>query len=287
MANYNGPPNWGPGKGPNPQQPQTGQGQQPGQQSQYGSDQRYYGQGQQYGNQWQNGATMAMPSQATLIETSEVRFFQNVYLWMLSGLLVTAATALAVYNSNFRTILLGGTGIWIAIFLVQIGLVMLIGFLSAKVSTMTLRGLFLLYSASVGVTFSILLVFYPHNVIFKAFLSTAAVYGGLSAYGLVTKRSLKGIGTFAYMALFGLIVALIINALTRSPMFDYVVSWFGVLVFSVLTAYDHQKLRVIHAGGFTDQHAENAMVIMGALTLYLDFMNLFRFIVSILGASRD
>jgi FtsH-binding integral membrane protein len=128
---------------------------------------------------------------------------------------------------------------------------------------------------------------YPQNVIFKAFLTTALVYGGMATYGLVTKKSLQAWGTFLFMALFGLIIAIFVNLFTQSRMFDYVISWIGVIIFALLTAYDHQKLRVIHAGGFNNEAEEGAMVVHGALMLYLDFINIFIFLVKIFGASRD
>ncbi|MDR1678094.1 MAG: Bax inhibitor-1 family protein [Deltaproteobacteria bacterium] len=284
MSNYNGSPPWGPGQGPN--QPQ------PGQQNYYGQGQNtqqpgqpnYYGQGQNYQQPYYNQAAVSQPTAQAL--SSEAAFFQSVYLWMCSGLVITALTAYMIFNSSFRYTLISSKGLLLFIFLAQIGLVVLIGVLAKTASPLVLRGLFLLYAASVGVTVSLLLVVYPQNVIFKAFFSASAVYGGMAVYGLVTKRSLQKWGAFLYMAALGVIVALLINFIANSPMAHYVISWFGVIIFAGLTAYDHQKLRVIHAGGFEDSTQESKVVILGALTLFLDFINLFIFIVRIMGAGR-
>jgi FtsH-binding integral membrane protein len=230
---------------------------------------------------------MASPGAQPIEISSEAKFFQNVYLWMLAGLMVTTFSTYLIFGSDLMFAMLRSKVNCIIVFVVQIGLVMLINFLSEKVSTNVLRGLFLLYAASVGLTISILLLLYPQNVIFKAFLSAAFVYGGMAAYGMYTKKSLEKWGSFLFMALLGLIVSMVINLFARSPMAHYVISWFGVIIFALLTSYDHQKLRVIHAGGFNGEAEEGAMVIHGALTLYLDFINIFIFLVRILGASRD
>jgi FtsH-binding integral membrane protein len=191
-----------------------------------------------------------------------------------------------IFNSSFLYVVTSSKMAIYCVIGVQLGLVLLINFLTNKVTAGFLRGLFLLYAASMGVTFSLLLLLYPQNVIFKAFLTTSLVYGSLAAYGLLTKRSLQRWGAFLFMALVGLIIAMIINIFARSVMADYVISWFGVIIFAGLTAYDHQKLRVIHANGFANEDIEKKVVIHGALTLYLDFVNLFIFLVKIMGNRR-
>ncbi|MDR3134637.1 MAG: Bax inhibitor-1/YccA family protein [Deltaproteobacteria bacterium] len=219
--------------------------------------------------------------------SSEASFFQSVYMWMFGGLITSAIIALMIYNSSFRFFMLQQRGMMIAVFIVQVGLVFLIGYLLKTATTNLIRALFFVYAGSMGITISLLLVIYPQNVIFKAFFTTAIVYGGLAVYGLVTKRSLERWGTFLFMALWGLLASIIINFFTKSVMFDYVISWVGVIVFAGLTAYDHQKLRVIHAGGFGSGEEEQKAIIMGAMELYIDFVALFIYIVRILGAGRD
>ncbi|MDR1871573.1 MAG: Bax inhibitor-1/YccA family protein [Deltaproteobacteria bacterium] len=225
---------------------------------------------------------------ASQVAVSELAFFQKVYLWMCGGLVVSAFMTYALLHSeSWLTFLFAqkSTAI-IVICAVQLGIVLGFGVLRNRVSATALKGLFLAYSASMGMTFSIVCLVYPSTVIFKAFICAAAIYGGMAAYGLLTKKSLQAWGSFLFMALLGLFVVSLVNMFTRSPMVDYVICFVGVLLFAGLTAYDHQKLRVIHAGGFANQDMEEKCVIQGSLELYLDFVNLFLFLVRILGNRR-
>ncbi|MDR0550109.1 MAG: Bax inhibitor-1/YccA family protein [Deltaproteobacteria bacterium] len=222
----------------------------------------------------------------SLANAAEISFFQKVYAWMCGGLVLSAFVGYLLANSEAWYSFLVGSWSWIFIIAVQLGLVFAINFLRDKLATPIVQGLFLAYSAAVGMTLSIVILVYPSDIIFKALLCTGAVYGSMAAYGLLTKKSLQAWGGFLFMALIGLIVASIVNVFAKSPMFDYIICWLGVLIFAGLTAYDHQKLRVIFAGGFANQDVEAKIVIMGALELFLDFINLFLFFVRILG-SRD
>jgi FtsH-binding integral membrane protein len=222
-----------------------------------------------------------------LIVGSEVAFFQKVYAWMCGGLILSAFVGYLLANSLAWYSFLHASYAWVVIIAVQLGLVFAISFLRDKLPVNAVRGLFLAYSAAVGMTLSIIILVYPSDIVFKALLCTGAVYGAMAAYGLLTKKSLQAWGSFLMMGLVGLFIALIVNFFAKSPMVHYIISWIGVLVFAGLTAYDHQKLRVIHAGGFANQDVEGKVVIMGALELFLDFINLFIFFVRILAASRD
>jgi FtsH-binding integral membrane protein len=219
-----------------------------------------------------------------LAATSEAAFFQKVYLWMCGGLALTAVLAYNLAQSAAWVSTIQST--WIALVIVQLGLVFGISFLAKRVSATVIKGMYLLYAASVGATLSIVVLVYPSTVIFKAFISTASVYGAMAVYGLVTKRSLQAWGSFLFMGLVGLIITSIINIFTKSPMVDFVICGVGILVFAGLTAYDHQKLRVIHSEGFADGEAESKAVIHGALELYLDFINLFLYFLRLF-ANRD
>jgi FtsH-binding integral membrane protein len=172
---------------------------------------------------------------------------------------------------------------------IELGLVF---YLSARIQHIapgTAKILFLAYAAVTGATFSVIGLVYPPMVIFKAFISTAGVYGAMACYGLVTKRSLQAWGSFLFMGLIGIIIASVVNMFMRSSAMDWVICVIGVLLFAGLTAYDHQKLRVIHATGLdgADDDSVSRVVIMGALTLYLDFINLFLFLLRLFGSSRD
>ncbi|MDR1577619.1 MAG: Bax inhibitor-1/YccA family protein [Deltaproteobacteria bacterium] len=234
--------------------------------------------------------TTPNPSQGSsqsLALTSEAVFFQKVYMWMCGGLALTALVGYWLARSEtWASYLSGGGWAWLLPIVIQVGLVLAINYLSNKVTATVIKGLFLLYATSVGMTVSIVLMVYPMDIVFKAFLSAAAVYGAMATYGLVTKRSLEAWGGFLFMGLVGTIIAIVINMILRSPMMDFIISCVTVIVFAGLTAYDHQKLRVIHANGFSSEDYEGKIIIHGALELYLDFINLFLALVRILG-NRD
>lgn len=219
---------------------------------------------------------------------SEAAFFQKVYFWMCGGLAVTAAVAWQLSRSDaWMNFLIGTRGAVLIVFVVQIGLVVALNAMIKTFPANAVRFLFLLFAASMGATVSLLLRVYPGDIIVKAFLSTCFVYGGMAAYGLLTRKSLQKWGAFLFMGLIGLIASSLVNLFfARSPFMDYVICWFGVVVFAGLTAYDHQKLRVVFSNGFSDEEAQSKCVILGACELYLDFINLFIYLVRILGARR-
>ncbi len=215
---------------------------------------------------------------------SEAIFFQQIYTWMFAGLALTAGIAYVLSGSQaFQSFLLSSSFVLIGAMLVQLGLVF---YLSARIHQMApgqAKIIFLVYSAATGATFSTLLLVYPSSAIVKAFVCTAGVYGAMAAYGLMTKRSLQAWGSFLFMGVIGLVIASIINIFTQSSTMDFLISVLGVLIFAGLTAYDHQKLRVMYAGLDGSADNESRAVIMGALTLYLDFINLFLFILRLFG----
>ncbi|MDR2455667.1 MAG: Bax inhibitor-1/YccA family protein [Deltaproteobacteria bacterium] len=224
----------------------------------------------------------------SLALTSEATFFGKIYSWMFGGLLTTALVAYYLASSAaWINALATSRFLFIFIALVQLGLVFTMSMMINKLSSAALKAMFLFYAVTLGMTMSIFVKFYPSQVIFKAFFSAAAVYGAMAAYGLVTKRSLQAWGSFLFMGLVGIIIASLVNIFLGSSALDFVICWIGVIIFAGLTAYDHQKLRVIHAGGFGDSEAEGKVVIMGALNLYLDFVNLFLFLLRLFGGNSD
>lgn len=222
--------------------------------------------------------------------SSEAVFFQKIYSWMFFGLALTAGVAYILMHSQaWINFLLGARYALIGACIVQLGLVF---YLSARIQSLapsTAKMLFLTYAAITGATFSVIGLVYPPLVIFKAFISTAGVYGAMACYGLVTKRSLQAWGSFLFMGLIGIIIASVVNMFMKSGSLDWVICVIGVLLFAGLTAYDHQKLRVIHATGLNgaDDDSVSRVVIMGALQLYLDFINLFLFLLRLFGNSRN
>lgn len=216
---------------------------------------------------------------------SEVMFFQRIYTWMFAGLGLTALTAFIFIVTGLYTIFAGNFILFIGAILVEFGL----GFyLISKVNDLdpgTAKGIFLGYTALSGATFSVLLAYAvataPYAII-KAFVCTAGIYGAMAVYGAVTKRSLEGLGSFLFMGLVGLIIAMVVNMFVASSMLDLAICVIGVLIFAGLTAYDHQKLRVMYYSAEQegiDEDTLSRVVIIGALELYLDFINLFIFLL--------
>ncbi len=227
--------------------------------------------------------------QTKAIEEAQVTYMSKVYSWMMAGLGITGITAyyLAQPESAITIFdILNSVPFW-GLILAQFGLVFAISGMIHKMSAFTAQMLFLLYSLLTGVTFSTIFLVYEIGSIYNTFFITAGAFAGLSAFGFMTKKDLSAIGRFAYMALFGLIIAIVVNMFVGSSMFDLLISAVGVVLFSALTAYDTQKIKEMYQ--LQEQGSEIAAkgAILGALTLYLDFINLFLFLLRFLGGSRD
>jgi FtsH-binding integral membrane protein len=185
-------------------------------------------------------------------------------------------------------LIFGNAMITIMLFIGQIGLVMYLSARINKLSGSAATGLFLAYSALNGVTLSAILLVYASSTIFNAFFTAAGMFAAMSIYGMVTKKDLTGMGQFMMMGLFGLIIASIINMFIGNGPMDMVISIIGVIIFAGLTAYDSQKLRYMgETMPMGDETAIRRGSILGALTLYLDFINLFLFLLRLFGGSRD
>ncbi|ACL67444.1 protein of unknown function UPF0005 [Anaeromyxobacter dehalogenans 2CP-1] len=213
----------------------------------------------------------------------ERRFMSAVYRWMTLGLGVTALVATAVASSE--TLLLAIVGNRILFYGLILGELALVIWISAAVNRLPAAaagGLFLLYSAINGATLSVVLLVYTGASVGIAFLTTAGTFAAMSVYGTVTRRDLTGWGSFLFMGLIGIVIASLANLFFRSDMISWVVSCAGVLVFTGLTAYDTQKLRAYaRAGG-----GAAAAPVSGALSLYLDFVNLFLSLLRLFGNRR-
>jgi FtsH-binding integral membrane protein len=216
-------------------------------------------------------------------------FMTKVYQWMTIGVLLTGIVA-AVIGSNeelMRAIMMN-RGLFIVMIVLQLGLVMGISFLINRMSVMLATALFLLYSALTGVTFSVLFLIYTASSIQSAFFTTAIGFGGLTAFGYITKKDLTGVGSFCMMGLFGMIGYSLLAMFFPSMMggtANLVYSLIGLLVFAGLTAYDTQKIKMIGRQTYSEEDKGRATV-MGALTLYLDFINMFMMILRLTGDRR-
>lgn len=216
-------------------------------------------------------------------------FMSKVYNWMLVGLLITAAVSMLMFSSGAVISVVQGP-LMIFLFLGQLGLVFFLSARIQKLQASTATFLYLLYSALSGVTLAPIFLAYTSSSIQGVFFVTAFAFAGLSAVGYITKKDLGPVGTFCHMGLWGLIGFGLISMFFPSlmgPIASPVYSIVGVIVFAGLTAYDTQKIKgmsTMYGNGTTGQHK---LAVLGALTLYLDFINLFIYLLRLLGGRRD
>ena len=224
------------------------------------------------------------------VKLRENVLMKNVYLWMILGLAVTAGISFAVSQSItlMRFVLLNPL-VTIGIFIAQIVLVVMLSGRVERLRTGSAIALFLGYSALTGVTLSSIFLAYTGTSIAIAFVSALSVFAGGAIYGAVTKKSLKSWGGFLTMGLFGLIVASFINLLFASSGLNFLVSIVGVVLFTGLTAWDSQRIADMNAQFGQDMTNEELtkIGILGALDLYLDFINIFLYLVRIFGRSDN
>jgi uncharacterized protein len=210
-------------------------------------------------------------------------FFNAVYAWMSAGLALTALVAWWVSTQpQLMTSVFRGP-VLIILFIAQIGLVMAISAAINKINAATATVLFMLYSALNGLTLSAIFIIYAQATLASAFLVTAGTFAAVSIYGFVTKADLTRLGTFLYMALFGLVIASVVNIFFASSGLYWIITYAGVLIFVGLTAYDTQKLKMIAYQTEGNAALAARLSINGALMLYLDFVNLFLFILRLMG----
>jgi FtsH-binding integral membrane protein len=203
---------------------------------------------------------------------------------VITGLVAYGASIMAISNGQLTTF---GEAIYVSplkwvVMLAPLGMVF---FLSARVHTMSVSAAqtsFWIFAALMGLSLSTIFLIYTGASIVQTFFVTATAFGALSLWGYTTKRDLSGIGTFLVMGVFGLIIAMLVNIFLQSSALQFAISAIGVLVFSGLTAYDTQKIKEMYFEG-DDVLVAGRKAIMGALTLYLDFINLFTFLLSFLG----
>lgn len=213
-------------------------------------------------------------------------FLSKVYGWMFLGLLLTAGTAVAVASSPtlIETLILN-RGLFYIMLFAQLGLVFYLSARVNKMAPLTAAALFLVYSALVGVTSSIIFLVYTGSSIVSAFVIASGMFGALALFGTYTKRSLAGVGQFMFMGLIGLILAMVVSLFWFNSALDFVISVVGVVVFTGLTAWDAQRLK--HMAVALPDGRVGSYAVVGALSLYLDFINLFFFILRLMGGRRN
>ena len=206
-------------------------------------------------------------------------------MMMTLGLAISAASAYWMVVSEFY-MNLGRFGM-MAITFAPLGMVLIMGFGYNKLSSVALTGLFIAYSAIMGLSLGVILLMYTASTVYLTFGVTAATFLTMALLGYTTKTDLTKFGSLLFMALIGIIIAMIVNFFLQSSTMDYIISVIGVLIFTGLTAYDVQKIKEMSM--LVSEGAEDTkkMVVMGALNLYLDFVNLFLFLLRIFGGNRD
>ena len=220
-------------------------------------------------------------------ESSVQAFMTGVFSWMFIALAITAATAYYVASTpSIMQLMITETGLsifgWV-VMLAPIGFVLLMSFRFQKLSSLSLSVLFLVYSILVGLSISFIFMVYTMGSIATTFGVTSLTFGIMAIAGYTTKTDLTKFGSILMMALVGIIVASLVNFFLKSESMQYLISFIGVLVFTGLTAYDVQKLKKIGTEMIAGQESTRKYAIMGALSLYLDFINLFLFLLRFLG----
>jgi FtsH-binding integral membrane protein len=214
-------------------------------------------------------------------------FFPKVYGWMALGLLVSAFASFALLSTpEALKFVFGSKVVYFGLILGELGLVFYLSSRVMSMSSAAAKGTFLAFAALNGVTLASIFLVYTTGSIASTFLVSAATFGAMSAYGMATKRDLSGFGSFMVMGLFGIVIASVANLFLQNEAVYWVTTYIGVLVFVGLTAYDTWKLKQMEAQLSGSGEATANLAILGALTLYLDFVNLFLMLLRLFGRRR-
>jgi hypothetical protein len=221
------------------------------------------------------------------VAAEQQRFMVRVYNWMTTGLGITGLVAYTVADTpSLTAILFGNPLIPIVLVIAQIGLVFWLASRVMQMSAQKAMGIFVLYATLTGITFSAIFLMYTESSIASTFLVTAGTFAAMSFYGYTTKKDLTSWGSFLFMGLIGIIIASVVNMFLQSEAMYWVVTYAGVLIFIGLTAYDTQKIKEMNILGNEGTEEDTKEAIRGALSLYLDFINLFLMLLRIMGSRR-
>lgn len=214
-------------------------------------------------------------------------YLTKVYNWMAIALLITGVAAYFTAGSEqFMQLIFGNKILFYGLILGELGLVV---YLSARINKLTTSmavTLYIIYAILNGLTMSFIFMAYTSASITSTFVITAGTFGAMSLYGYYTKRDLTKLGNIAFMALIGIIIASVVNMFMQSTMMYWIITYLGVLIFVGLVAYDTQKLKKIAVNGFQNEESMEKSAVLGALSLYLDFINLFLFLLRIFGSRK-
>ena len=221
-------------------------------------------------------------------QREQASFMSRVYGWMCLALVVTALVS--VYTASTPALvqlIFGNKLLFWGLLIGEIALVSWLSFAVQRMSATMATLLFLVYAAVNGLTMSFIFLMYTASSIASTFLITAGTFGVMSLYGYFTKRDLTSLGNLLFMALIGLIIASIVNIFWQNSTFYWITTYAGVLIFTGLVAYDTQKIKNMNVIGNEGTEEDRKESIMGALALYLDFINLFLYMLRIFGSRRD
>ncbi len=222
-----------------------------------------------------------------VVDDSTTRsFITKVYGWMTLALVITGLVAISTASNSGLMQTITRSPLLIIVIVAQLVMVVVLSAAIRKLSASVATGLFILYSALTGVTFSMLFTIYTGTSIAQVFFITAGTFGVVSAYGYVTKRDLTSIGNLLFMALIGLIVASLVNMFLQSSALEWIITCVGVIIFVGLIAYDTQRIKRMASGIGEDGEVQRKAAVLGALALYLDFINLFIRLLRIFGRRR-
>ena len=228
-----------------------------------------------------------MQSQPQVVAQPRIQSaMQQVYLWMTAGLLVTGAVSSMVMGNESILASISNPIVFFGLIIAEVILVIALSATIMKLSPAMATGLFLFYAMLNGITLTPLVRFYTESSVAAAFFTTAGSFAALALYGSTTKRDLSGMGKFLLMGVIGLIIASIVNMFIGSGPFSFIISIVGVLVFAGLTVYNTQRLTQMAQQMVTEEDT-GRFAIYGALTLYLDFINLFIYMLRLFGVRRD
>ena len=237
------------------------------------------------------------PASASAIDVGLRAYMIRIYNYMAAGVALTGVVSWLTFTqavvadtggrltlTPFGQTIYGGP-VMIALFLGTLGIVFFLSFRIDRLQASTAFVLFMLYAGLLGLMLSSVFLTYTHGSIARTFFISAASFGALSLYGYTTQRDLSPIGSFLVMGLFGLIIAMLVQLWLQSPVLDFAISAIGVLIFAGLTAWDTQKIKEMYDAN-DDGTVSGRKSVMGALTLYLDFINLFLFMLRFMGDRR-
>lgn len=236
-------------------------------------------------NQISQAAGAVTASRATV--DVQTRVINQVYTWMTLGLALTATVGYyAAESQMLRNLIFSNGFVMIGLIIAQLGIVVGLSAGINRLSGSAATGLFILYSALTGLTFSVIFMVYTYSSIASTFFVTSGTFAAMSVFGHTTKRDLTKLGSIAFMALIGIILASLVNMFMQNSMLELGISVIGVLLFTGLTAYDAQRIKEM-AATVSDGESEAKVSVMGALSLYLNFINLFLMLLRFLGVSRN